>query len=179
MLHGFVRNPYGAELVLAGPDVKAVADNPEGAQVFAQVEEAWRALPYPLRRVVHLALLPMQDIEENAAIVNALQRRATIVVQKSLHEGFGLTVAEAMWKRRPVIASAVGGIQDQVRDGVDGLLLKDPSDLGAFNDLVVRVLSDAALGQRLGEAAYECVRERFTSVSSLEQWAVLVKEAAG
>ncbi len=114
--------------------------------------------------------------EENAAIVNALQRHASIVVQKSLHEGFGLTVAEAMWKRRPVVASAVGGIRDQVRDGVDGLLLSDPSNLAAFNEQLVRVLSDPALATRLGEAAYERVKNCFTSISSLEEWAALVTQ---
>jgi trehalose synthase len=117
----------------------------------------------------------MQDFEENAAIVNALQRHASIVVQKSLHEGFGLTVSEAMWKRCPVVASAVGGIRDQVTDGVDGLLLDDPKDLGDFNGLLVRLLSDPALVERLGAAAHEHVKRDFTSLSSLEEWAALVK----
>ena len=95
-----------------------------------EVEAAWRAAARRRSRV-HLACLPMADIEENAAIVNALQRHATVVVQKSIPEGFGLTVAEAMWKARPVVASAVGGIQDQIEDGVTGLLLDDPTDLDA------------------------------------------------
>ena len=71
----------------------------------------------------------MDDVEENAAMVNAIQRRADVVVQKSLAEGFGLTVAEAMWKARPVVASRVGGIQDQIEDGVTGVLIDDPADL--------------------------------------------------
>ena len=109
-------------LVLVGPDVTAVADDPEGAEVLAEVEAAWRdAARAPIRRRVHLALLPMEDADENAVIVNALQRRADVVVQKSLAEGFGLTVAEAMWKGRPVVASRVGGIQDQIEDGRDRL----------------------------------------------------------
>ena len=70
----------------------------------------------------------MDDAEENAAIVNAIQRRAAVVVQKSLAEGFGLTVTEAMWKGRPLVVSRVGGIQDQIVDGVDGLTV-DPRDL--------------------------------------------------
>jgi trehalose synthase len=74
----------------------------------------------------------MDDLEENAAMVNALQRRADVIVQKSLAEGFGLTVAEAMWKARPVLASRVGGIQDQITHDRSGLLLDDPSDLAAF-----------------------------------------------
>ena len=72
---------------------------------------------------MHLVTLPMDDAEENGAMVNAIQRRADIVVQKSLAEGFGLTVAEAMWKSRPVVVSGVGGIQDQVLDGVTGLVV--------------------------------------------------------
>ena len=91
--------------------------------MFAEAETAWRELPSSVRRRVHLALLPMEDADENAVMVNALQRRADIVVQKSLAEGFGLTVAEAMWKGRPVVASAVGGIQDQIEDGKTGWLV--------------------------------------------------------
>ena len=93
--------------------------------------ERWRSLPEPVRSRVHLASVPMDDVDENAMIVNALQRHATMVVQKSLVEGFGLTVTEAMWKARPVIASRVGGIQDQIADGRDGLLVADPLDLDA------------------------------------------------
>ena len=78
----------------------------------------------------------MQDRSENAAIVNAIQRHATIVVQKSLAEGFGLTVSEAMWKHRPVIASRVGGIQDQIVDGESGVLLDDPHDLAEYGAAV-------------------------------------------
>ena len=91
--------PRGAELVLAGPNVRAIQDDPEEVSTFERVETAWRKLPHSHRNRVHLACLPMGDVEENAAIVNALQRHAAVVVQKSLHEGFGLTVTEAMWKR--------------------------------------------------------------------------------
>ena len=91
-----------AHLVLAGPSADSVADDPEGAQVLRQVHDTWQLLAPDARRRVHIASLPMADAEENAAIVNALQRHAEVVVQKSLAEGFGLTVAEAMWKQRPV-----------------------------------------------------------------------------
>ena len=108
VLAGFAEHVHAGEdphLVLAGPDVAAVADDPEGAEVLGEVEQAWLELPRSVRRRVHLALLPMDDPDENAIIVNALQRRADVVVQKSIAEGFGLTVAEAMWKGRPVVAS--------------------------------------------------------------------------
>ncbi len=91
-----------------------MTDDPEGAVVLAEVEAAWQELPRRVRRRVHLALLPMEDTDENAIMVNALQRRADVVTQMSLAEGFGLTVAEAMWKARPVVATRVGGIQDQI-----------------------------------------------------------------
>jgi trehalose synthase len=180
VLEGFARflepdAPRGAELVLAGPNVNAVADDPEGAKVFGELEKAWLALPTAARRAVHLAMLPMDDEEENAALVNALQRHAAVIVQKSLQEGFGLTVTEAMWKRRPVVASAVGGIQDQIGDGVDGLLVHDPADLGEFAGLLRRVLIDDALAERLGEAGYRRVRDHYLSVSSMEHWAGLVR----
>ncbi len=180
VLQGFARflepdAPHGAQLVLAGPNVNAVADDPEGAEVFGELQQAWLALPTAARRAVHLAMLPMDDEEENAALVNALQRHAAVIVQKSLQEGFGLTVTEAMWKRRPVVASAVGGIQDQIRDGVDGVLVHHPGDLGEFAGALRRVLSDDALAQRLGEAGYRRVRDHYLSVSALEHWARLVR----
>ncbi|MDQ2676970.1 MAG: glycosyltransferase, partial [Actinomycetota bacterium] len=130
VVSGFSRLRHGeAHLLLAGPDVEAVSDDPEGAEVLAEVRRLREGLAKDVRDRVHLACLPMQDVEENAAIVNAIQRRADVVVQKSLAEGFGLTVAEAMWKSRPVVASRCGGIQDQIPDDHVGVLLDDPSDL--------------------------------------------------
>jgi trehalose synthase len=150
-----------AHLVLAGPSVNSVADDPEGAEVLDEVEERWRQLPQSHRSRIHLACLPMANIEENAAIVNALQRHAAVVVQKSIMEGFGLTVAEAMWKSRPVVASAVGGIQDQIEDGVTGVLLDDPQDLDTFGEKVLTLLHDPESAQRLGANARELIRRQF------------------
>lgn len=148
-------------LILAGPSLGSVSDDPEGAAVLAEVEAEWRRLPGDVRSRVILASLPMEDLEENAAIVNALQRQATIVVQKSLKEGFGLTVTEAMWKGRPVIASATGGIGDQIDDGVTGVLLENPLDLDAFAAAVAALLDDPARARAIGEAAREKVRAAF------------------
>jgi trehalose synthase len=150
-----------AHLILAGPTVHSVTDDPEGAEVLNEVEEAWRRLPYARHRRIHLVCAPMSDIEENAAIINALQRRATVVTQKSIMEGFGLTVAEAMWKARPVVASAVGGIQDQIEDGVTGFLLGDPQDLVRFGGLTVELLKDPELAGAMGARARERVRRQF------------------
>ncbi len=141
VLRGFAEvesDGHGAYLVLAGPSLGAVTDDPDGAAVLTEVAEEWHRLPEQIRSRVLLACLPMEDLDENAAIVNALQRQATIVVQKSLKEGFGLTVTEAMWKGRPVIATATGGIEDQIEDGVNGVLLKNPLDQAAFAAAVGR-----------------------------------------
>jgi len=164
-----------ANLILAGPNVHAIEDDPESARTLDAVIERWRALAHRIRERVHLASLPTADLEENGAIVNALQRQATVVVQKSLREGFGLTVTEAMWKERAVLASAVGGIQDQITDNENGLLLEDPNDLESFASLLGRLLSDAALRQRLGEQARERVRTEYVPLRHLTQYADLLE----
>ena len=160
-------------LVLAGPSVADVSDDPEGAEVLAELTEAWKELHPAVRSRVHLATLPMDDAEENAAIVNALQRRATVIAQKSLAEGFGLTVAEGMWKGKPVVASAVGGIQDQIVDGETGFLVP-PSDLAAFGERVVQLMRDPKLANRIGEAARGRVRDEFLGPRHLTQYVALL-----
>jgi trehalose synthase len=162
-----------AHLVYAGPDVTAVADDPEGAEVHAFACAEWHALPEAARERVHLALLPMEDFEENAVIVNALQRAADVVVQKSLAEGFGLTVAEAMWKRRAVVASRIGGIQDQIEHGISGLLLDDPADLRAYGAAVLELLAAPERAAAMGEAAHERVRDRYLGTHSLLDYLAL------
>jgi trehalose synthase len=166
----FVVGDHETQLVLAGPVVSAVADDPEGAQVLAECWEAWRRLPHHARSRVALACLPMADIEENAIIVNALQRHATIVVQKSLAEGFGLTVSEAMFKRRPVIGSDVGGIADQIVDGDTGVLLADPSDLDALATTLGKLLADPGRLATMGERGRDRVVDRFLPDTQLGRW---------
>ena len=165
-------------LVLAGPDVTAVADDPEGQEVFLEVEAAWSELPRRVRRRVHLALLPMEDADENAVIVNALQRRSDVIVQKSLAEGFGLTVAEAMWKGRPVVASHVGGIREQIEDGRTGYLV-EATDLEAFGARVSGLLKDPHEAERIGEAAQARVREQFLGPRHLGQYVELLQHVLG
>ena len=161
-------------LVLAGPDVLAVMDDPEGTEVFEEVHALWSGLPKRVRHRVHLALLPMRDPDENAVIVNALQRRADVVAQKSLAEGFGLTVAEAMWKGRPVVASAIGGIREQIEDGRTGHLVH-PTDLRAFGERVSELLNDPHDAERMGEAAQTRVREMFLGPRHLGQYVALLE----
>jgi trehalose synthase len=158
-----------AHLVLAGPDVQAVADDPEGQRVLEDCVRRWSSLVPDVRTRVHLAALPMEDSDENAAIVNALQRSASVVVQKSIAEGFGLTVAEAMWKGRPVVASRVGGIQNQIVDGGSGVLV-DPHDLEAFGDAVVHLLLDPRAAARMGTEARARVRDAFLGPRHLTQY---------
>ncbi len=150
-----------AELILAGPNVHGVADDPEGPQSYHQTLRTWYSLPPEARLRITLVTIPTDDVDENAAIVNALQRHATIVVQKSLQEGFGLTVTEAMWKGRAVLASRVGGIQDQIINGESGVLLDDPSDLDAFADALSALLTEPARRKKLGDAARQRVVKEF------------------
>ena len=136
--------------------------------------DRWESLAPEARSRIHLALIPMSDAEENAAIVNALQRRATVVVQKSIAEGFGLTVAEAMWKARPVVASRIGGIQDQIVDGESGVLI-DPRDLDAYGAAVRTLLDDPERAEAMGRAAHERVRDRFLGTHSLLDFLTLLE----
>ena len=113
----FVMSDHSTQLVLAGPVVSAVSDDPEGAQVLTRVLGSLASASPSCSVADRLGCAFQWPISKRTPwIVNALQRHATIVVQKSLAEGFGLTVSEAMFKRRPVVASAVGGIADQIVD---------------------------------------------------------------
>jgi trehalose synthase len=182
VLEGFARHvpdALGAHLLLAGPASASVSDDPEADQVLQQVRRAGAALPRAARDRVHLACLPMEDLEENGAMVNAIQRRADVIVQKSLAEGFGLTVAEAMWKARPVLASRVGSIQDQIGHGTSGLLLEDPSDLVGFGRAIQTLLSDRDRAQRMGEAAHRRVGQEYLAPRRLTQELDLIDGVAG
>lgn len=157
-------------LLLGGPAPQDLrASDPAATAVYAAACAARQALEPDARRRVHLACIPAQDAAESAGIVNALQRHATIVIQKSLAEGFGLSVTEAMWKHRPVVASAVGGIQDQITDGVDGVLLDDPADLEAFGRAVVELLADPARAAELGAEAHERVLHQYLAARYFQQ----------
>ena len=169
----------GAHLVLIGPSVKGVADDPEAVTVYDECIARWRALPHAIRGRIHLACVPMTDPDENAAIINAVQRHATVIVQKSLSEGFGLTVTEGMWKARPVVASAVGGIADQIEHERHGLLLDDPHDLSAFGQAIERLLTDRDLAAQLGSAARQRVLAEFVGDRHLEQYARVFQKLGG
>lgn len=171
--------PPEVHLVLAGPDASGVADDPEAREVLAECLDRWRSLPEAARGRTHLVAVPMDDLDANARTVNALQRHATVVVQKSLAEGFGLTVTEPMWKFRPVVASAVGGIRDQVEHGASGLLLDDPRDGAALATALASLLADEEWRLEMGRAAHVRVRDHYLADRHLIQYVDLFAELLG
>ena len=147
-------------LVLVGGEA---TDDPEGAEVIAEVRAAAGDDP-----LVHVLLLPpTADLE-----INALQRAATVVLQKSIREGFGLTVSEAMWKGKPVIGGATGGITVQILDGVTGFLVHSV-DGAAYR--IRQLLSQPDRAHKMGERARALVRERFLITRHLLDYLALVQ----
>jgi len=130
-------------------------DDPEGGELYESLLKS---------RDERILVLPHGD---DTALVNSLQRRAAVVLQKSLREGFGLTVAEAMWKGTPVIGGNVGGIRHQIEDGVNGFLVSSVEEAATR---LVQLLKDEGLRKRLGDRAWETVRERFLLTRYLEQY---------
>ena len=128
-------------------------DDPEAVEIVANVADHAEQDPD-----IHLYFDPSGLPAGNDDIVNAFQVAADVVLQKSLREGFGLTVTEAMWKGQPVIGGNVGGIRLQIKDGVNGYLVDSPDQAARR---MVQVIQDPGLRNRLGGAARETVRERF------------------
>jgi trehalose synthase len=150
-----VRRYMDCQLVLAGG---SAADDPEGEVVLEEVRREAKDDPD-----IHLLNLPPWSATE----INALQRASTIIVQKSLREGFGLTVTEALWKKKPVVASAVGGIPAQVIHKHTGLLAHSIEGT-AYQ--IRFLLSNPALAQKLGEQGYEHVRENFLITTNVKRY---------
>ena len=178
VMTGFASGVVGrvdAQLLLVGPSIDGVADDPEGADVFAECIATWESLPTDTRSRVRLVTLPMDDVDENAVMVNALQRSATVIVQKSLAEGFGLTVAEGMWKGKPIVASRVGGIVDQVPPDT-GILLDDPTDLESYGDSLAALLERPDEVRWRGENARRHVLNEFVGDRHLMQYAHLLQQ---
>jgi trehalose synthase len=164
-----------ARLVLAGPDPGAIQDDPEALEVLEELRGVHGALPPALRQDVALLLLPMQSLAENALMVNALQRASTVVVQNSLREGFGLTIAEAMWKGVPVLSNSLAcGPRQQVRDGLDGRLIGDPEDRGELGAALADMLADPERLERWGHSAQRQAHDRLLVFDQLRGWARLM-----
>ncbi|MBD3262351.1 MAG: glycosyltransferase [Candidatus Altiarchaeales archaeon] len=156
-----VREEIDCRLVLVG---SMATDDPESEAIYKHMVKEYGDDP---------------DIEIisalNHILVNALQRRSSVVLQKSLREGFALTVSEALWKGTPVVGSNVGGIPAQIIEGETGFLL-DPLDYDGFADRVKMILGDDALSERLGEAGKEHVRNNFLVTRHLKDYFHLFRE---
>lgn len=145
------RKEVDCTLVLLG---NVATDDPEGQQIYESVISS---------KEDRIIILSRQD----TALVNALQSRAEVVIQKSLREGFGLTVTEAMWKGTPVIGGNVGGIRYQIKDGENGFLV---SSVQQTADRIVQLLKDKELRKQMGSKARESVKNNFLMPRLLEQY---------
>lgn len=163
-------------LVLAGPDPSGVADDPEAVEVLESLCRQVDALPEPVRDRVHLLRLPMVNTKQNALMVNALQRSASVVVQNSIREGFGLTVAEALWKSTPTIASNVGGLSIQVRHDVDGRVVQDPRDHQEIAGAMLSVLGQPHEAEWMGQSGHLRVRDHFLVLTQMRRWLEVLLE---
>jgi len=152
-----VKKHIDCQLVLAGG---AAADDPEGVKVLEEVNEKAQQ-----DKDIHVLLLPQDDI-----IVNALQRASTVIMQKSIKEGFGLTVAEALWKAKPVVASNVGGIPLQIRNKYSGLLCHS-IDGAAF--ALKQLLNNPQYAKKLGENGREHVKNNFLITRHIKDYMLL------
>jgi len=146
------RKEVDATLVLLG---NFATDDPEGRAIFESLCAC---------QDERILILTSGD---DTALVNALQTRAAVVLQKSLREGFGLTVAEAMWKGTPVIGGNVGGIRYQIESGVNGFLVSSVEEAA---ECIVRLLKDEKLREEIGQKARETVREKFLLTRYVEQY---------
>jgi trehalose synthase len=152
-----VKKYINCQLILAGGTAE---DDPEGLEVLEEVKEKAKS-----DQDIHILLLPHNDIE-----VNALQRASDVIVQKSLKEGFGLTVAEALWKAKPVVASNVGGIPLQIKHKYSGLLCHSIQG-AAF--AIKQMLNSQEYAQKLGENGREHIRNNFLLTRHLRDYMLL------
>ncbi|HKG90727.1 MAG TPA: glycosyltransferase [Gemmatimonadaceae bacterium] len=166
-----------ARLVLAGPEPESIQDDPEALGVLDELRARYVGLESEVQRDVAIVALPMRSRKNNALMVNALQRCADVVVQNSLREGFGLTVAEAMWKRKPVLGSARAfGVRMQVRDGVDGMLAPDPEDAVALGEAIHEMLASPNRLEDWGRNAQLRVHQEFLMFTELGRWLSLLTD---
>lgn len=152
--------PADVHVVLAGTDPDEVPDDPEGRAVLAEARAARDRLSPADRARVHLVLPSARQGERAALLVNALQRRADVVLQKSLAEGFGMTVTEAMLKGRAAVATDVGGLRQQISPGHNGILV-DPRQPAESVSALRTLLDDPLLRRRLGRNAAESATRRY------------------
>lgn len=159
-----VKRKVDCRLVLCG---SMATDDPEGVKIFEKVQR--RANDLIIKGDVILIT------SENNILVNALQQRSDVIIQKSIREGFGLVVSEALWKESPVVASNVGGIPLQIVDRVNGFLV-EPRDNEGFADRIIEIMKHPNLGKELGKEAKEVVRKKFLVTRLLSDYLDLMKD---
>jgi len=162
-----VRKEVDCQLILLG---SLATDDPEGQKIFEDVKKA--ADKSTFKDDIHLILV------DNDILVNAVQSASAVVIQKSLREGFGLVVSEALYKKTPVVASNVGGIPFQVIDGETGFL-HDPKDVNGFAGSVIRLLNDGMLREELGTKGHDHVRDNFLITRLMLDWMELFEKYIG
>ncbi len=163
-IYNRVRQEFDCRLILCG---SMATDDPEGWQIYQEVVSKVKDAVDSGDVILITA--------ENHILVNVLQRIATVVIQKSLKEGFGLTVTEALWKGKPVVASNVGGIPLQITDGQTGFLV-DPYDYDGFADRIVNILRNPDMGHELGRQGKEFVRKHFLITRLITDYLDLMNE---
>ncbi|MCK4995152.1 MAG: glycosyltransferase [Candidatus Omnitrophica bacterium] len=144
-----VKKEYDCRLILCG---SAATDDPEGVEIYHHLVSNNSDL-------LESGEMMLITAEDNY-MVNSLQRLAAVVLQKSTREGFGLTITEALWKGKPVVASNIGGIPNQIQNNKTGILV-NPHDFDECAEAVLRVLKDKKFADKIGKAAKEYVREKF------------------
>ncbi|MHA1361284.1 MAG: glycosyltransferase [Candidatus Freyarchaeota archaeon] len=159
-----VKKKIDCRLVLCG---SMATDDPEGMKIYEKVQRRVRSLT----KSGDVILITV----ENNILVNALQRSSDVIIQKSKREGFGLTVTEALWKGKPVVASNVGCIPLQITDAENGFLA-DPNDKKTFTDRIIQLLEDPDLAEEMGRKAKETVRKNFLITRLLLDYLILLNE---
>jgi len=165
-------------LVLAGPDPDSIQDDPEGRETFEQLRRAYCGLAPELQQDIAVLCLPMTSRKNNELMVNAIQRCASIVVQNSIREGFGLTVTEAMWKGAPVLGTEACGIRHQVRDGIEGRLVRNPEDPEEIARLLDEMLSDDSQRERWSRNAQKRAHTEFLVFAQMQRWLRVLAQCA-
>lgn len=161
---GRIKKEVDCRLVLCG---SMATDDPDGMQVYERI----RSMASKWIRTGDVIMLTT----ENNILVNSLQRISEVVIQKSIREGFGLTVSEALWKETPVVGSNVGGIPLQIKDGVNGYLV-DPSDIEGCASRVLELLHNPDLAREMGRKGKEIVRGNFLITRLLLDWLELLAQ---
>jgi len=159
-----VKSKIDCRLVLCG---SMAVDDPEGIKIYEQILNC-------AQKMIDKKDIIIFNVESDI-LVNVLQRISSVIIQKSIKEGFGLTVSEALWKETPVVASNVGGIPLQITDGKNGFLV-EPLDYNGFADRIIYLLENPSIAEKIGKNGKEVVREKFLITRLFEDYIDLLNE---